>query len=218
MNLMSGFLKFVVCVMELFLKVNNLLVMMAQLYGKFGNLNSQVLDLFVVLMIVGFSVMELNLDVLVLVLHIFIFFCVVMESISIIVTLVLEFLVLMMQVIILDFPFFLHMVVLILQVSTVMVVLSFPLDSNMSVFFFQNMDFSFEVANFVLIIRIVSNSNNVNLVMIFVLPMVAFFSLFVKFFFEMLALFFKVENFCVIFNIVRLSVLEILLSSAEFDC
>jgi hypothetical protein len=156
--------------------------MVVQLYGKFGNLNGQVLDLFVVLLIVSFGVMELNLDVFVLVLHILVFYFVVMEFISIIVTLVLEFFVIMMQVVILDFPLLFHMVVLILHVSAVMVVLFLPLDCNMSVFLVQNGDLSFEVVDFMLIIGIVSN--NLQLVMIFVFPMVAFLSLFVKLFFE----------------------------------
>lgn len=53
------------------------------------------------------------------------------------------------------------------------------------------------------------------LIVVLILPVVTLYSLFVEFFFEVLDLFLEVEDLCIVFQIIRLSVLKIFLSSKE---
>lgn len=96
--------------------------------------------------------LELLLDVLLPVFHILVLLLVVVDLVSVVVALVLDFLVLVLNMGEFDFPLSFHDSVSVFKISTLVVILRLPLDSEMVVLLDVNVDFSLEFDHLFLVI------------------------------------------------------------------
>lgn len=139
-------------VLELLLEVLDFLFQDLCLSLFLHKFDGQDRDSLIVLLIVFFGMLELLLDVLLPVFHILVLLLVVVDLVSVVVALVLDFLVLVLNMGEFDLPLSFHDSVSVFKISTLVVILRLPLDSEMVVLLDVNVDFSLEFDHLFLVI------------------------------------------------------------------